>query len=43
MHYKRVIPCMDVDAGRVVKGTRFIDIRDAGEDRKSVVEGKSVV
>jgi imidazole glycerol-phosphate synthase subunit HisF len=26
-----VIPCMDVDAGRVVKGTRFIDIRDAGD------------
>ena len=31
MHYKRIIPCMDVDAGRVVKGTRFIDIRDAGD------------
>jgi imidazole glycerol-phosphate synthase subunit HisF len=31
LHYKRVIPCMDVDAGRVVKGTRFIDIRDAGD------------
>src|SRR5881409_797501 len=31
MHYKRVIPCMDVYAGRVVKGTRFIDIRDAGD------------
>jgi imidazole glycerol-phosphate synthase subunit HisF len=31
MHYKRVIPCMDVDGGRVVKGTRFIDIRDAGD------------
>ena len=31
MHYKRVIPCMDVDAGRVVKGTKFIDIRDAGD------------
>jgi cyclase len=28
---KRVIPCLDVDAGRVVKGTRFIDIRDAGD------------
>ena len=26
-----MIPCMDVDAGRVVKGTRFIDIRDAGD------------
>ncbi len=26
-----MIPCMDVDAGRVVKGTRFLDIRDAGD------------
>ena len=31
MHYKRVIPCLDVDAGRVVKGTRFVYIRDAGD------------
>jgi imidazole glycerol-phosphate synthase subunit HisF len=31
MHYKRVIPCLDVDHGRVVKGTAFIDIRDAGD------------
>jgi imidazole glycerol-phosphate synthase subunit HisF len=31
MHLKRVIPCLDVDAGRVVKGTRFVDIRDAGD------------
>ena len=31
MHFQRVIPCMDVDAGRVVKGTRFLDIRDAGD------------
>src|SRR6266480_1146711 len=31
MHFKRVIPCLDVDAGRVVKGTRFVDIRDAGD------------
>jgi len=31
MHYKRVIPCMDVDAGRVVKGTKFLNIRDAGD------------
>ena len=28
---KRIIPCLDVDAGRVVKGVRFIDIRDAGD------------
>ncbi|NIN34373.1 MAG: imidazole glycerol phosphate synthase subunit HisF, partial [Gammaproteobacteria bacterium] len=26
---KRVIPCLDVDAGRVVKGIKFINIRDA--------------
>src|SRR3954467_2635355 len=31
MHYKRVIPCMDVDAGRVERGTKFVDIRDAGD------------
>ena len=31
MHYKRVIPCLDVDAGRVVKGTEFVDLRDAGD------------
>jgi cyclase len=28
---KRIIPCLDVDAGRVVKGTNFVDIRDAGD------------
>ncbi|MEA5000986.1 MAG: imidazole glycerol phosphate synthase subunit HisF [Endomicrobiaceae bacterium] len=27
----RVIPCLDVNAGRVVKGTNFIDLRDAGD------------
>src|SRR5439155_21353814 len=27
----RVIPCVDVDAGRVVKGVRFVDLRDAGD------------
>lgn len=27
----RVIPCLDVDAGRVVKGVNFVDIRDAGD------------
>jgi imidazole glycerol-phosphate synthase subunit HisF len=31
VHYKRVIPCLDVDAGRVVKGIEFVDIRDAGD------------
>lgn len=28
---RRVIPCLDVDAGRVVKGVQFVDIRDAGD------------
>ena len=27
----RVIPCLDVDGGRVVKGVRFVEIRDAGD------------
>ena len=27
---KRIIPCLDVDRGRVVKGVRFVDMRDAG-------------
>jgi imidazole glycerol-phosphate synthase subunit HisF len=31
VHFKRVIPCLDVDAGRVVKGVEFVDIRDAGD------------
>ena len=31
MHYKRVIPCLDVDRGRVVKGIGFVDLRDAGD------------
>ena len=28
---KRVVPCLDVDGGRVVKGVRFVDLRDAGD------------
>ena len=28
---KRVIPCLDVDGGRVVKGVRFVGLRDAGD------------
>jgi cyclase len=31
MLLKRVIPCLDVDAGRVVKGTNFVGLRDAGD------------
>ena len=33
---KRIIPCLDVTAGRVVKGVNFVNLRDAGDpDRKS--------
>jgi cyclase len=28
---KRIIPCLDVNAGRVVKGVNFVDLRDAGD------------
>ncbi len=28
---KRIIPCLDIDKGRVVKGVKFVDIRDAGD------------
>lgn len=31
MHAKRIIPCLDVKNGRVVKGVNFVDIRDAGD------------
>ena len=31
MVLKRVIPCLDVEGGRVVKGTNFVDLRDAGD------------
>ena len=31
MRTVRVIPCLDVDAGRVVKGVNFVDLRDAGD------------
>lgn len=31
MHTKRIIPCLDVHSGRVVKGTNFINLKDAGD------------
>ena len=31
MHRKRIIPCLDVSDGRVVKGVNFVDLRDAGD------------
>ena len=35
---KRIIPCLDVTAGRVVKGTNFVDLRDAGDPVECAVE-----
>lgn len=31
MHTKRIIPCLDVNAGRVVKGVNFVNLKDAGD------------
>ena len=31
MHTKRVIPCLDIKDGRVVKGVNFVNLRDAGD------------
>ncbi len=31
MPYRRIIPCLDVQGGRVVKGVQFVDLRDAGD------------
>lgn len=35
---KRIIPCLDVTAGRVVKGTNFVNLRDAGDPVECAVE-----
>ena len=35
MLVKRVIPCLDVKEGRVVKGVRFLKLRDAGDPVKA--------
>jgi cyclase len=34
---KRIIPCLDVDGGRVVKGVRFVEIRDAGDPVEAAI------
>ena len=34
---RRIIPCLDVDKGRVVKGTKFLELRDAGDPVESAV------
>ena len=31
MYTKRIIPCLDIDNNRVVKGTNFVDLKDAGD------------
>ena len=31
MFTKRIIPCLDVNQGRVVKGVNFVDLKDAGD------------
>lgn len=31
MYTKRIIPCLDVNNGRVVKGVNFVDLKDAGD------------
>lgn len=35
---KRIIPCLDVNAGRVVKGVKFQDLRDAGDPVEAAIE-----
>ena len=37
MHTKRIIPCLDVKAGRVVKGTNFVGLRDAGDPVEAAI------
>ena len=37
MHTKRVIPCLDVKDGRVVKGVNFVNFRDAGDPSEVAV------
>jgi hypothetical protein len=32
---KRIIPCLDIAAGRVVKGVNFVNLRDAGDPSRS--------
>ena len=37
MHTKRIIPCLDVNNGRVVKGTTFVNLRDAGDPVEAAI------
>ena len=38
MYAKRIIPCLDLKNGRVVKGTNFVNLRDAGDPVEAAVE-----
>ena len=38
MYAKRIIPCLDLKNGRVVKGTNFVGLRDAGDPVEAAVE-----
>lgn len=38
MYAKRIIPCLDIKNGRVVKGTQFLNIRDAGDPVEAAIE-----
>ena len=38
MYAKRIIPCLDLKNGRVVKGTNFVGLRDAGDPVECAVE-----
>mgnify|MGYP002508727667 CR=1 FL=1 len=38
MYAKRIIPCLDVKNGRVVKGVSFVNIRDAGDPVEAAIE-----
>ncbi len=38
MYAKRIIPCLDVNNGRVVKGTSFVNLRDAGDPVEAAIE-----
>ena len=38
MYAKRIIPCLDIKDGRVVKGTNFVNLRDAGDPVEAAVE-----
>ena len=40
---KRIIACLDVNAGRVVKGVQFVDIVDAGDPDRAIIHPIEIV